>query len=328
MIFSGDTVIKLAIEQGLNDIRSNPWLIDNIMGHFKDPALSVYGQKEIDRCKEWFKNHKIEVLLRYRNDKDEFPCVTIALNGSSEIEDMRHLADTSTESVILMPSDINKPINYVVKPFIPTEVNNDTGFVGISPSIKSARLIRPDMILVDVSTGDGYLIKEIAEDGIFVEAGLNISAPKLAVVPRFQFYEAKVEHSFFRESYTIGCHVHGDPSTLLWLHAIVSYSLLRYKESLLEARGFTQSSFSSSDLAPNQYMSTPGGENVFSRFITLSGMIENSWVKSPYRIAEGVEIAEKIQGSESLKAGIKIISNLDSLDFLNTEEDSWTTIKD
>jgi hypothetical protein len=75
-------------------------------------------------------------------------------------------------------------------------------------------------------------------------------------------------------------------------------------------------------------MSTPGGENVFSRFITLSGMIENSWVKSPYRIAEGVEIAEKIQGSESLKAGIKIISNLDSLDFLNTEEDSWTTIKD
>lgn len=328
MIFSGDTVIKLAIEQGLSDIRSNLWLIDNIMGHFKDPALSTYGQKEIDRCKEWFKNNKIEVLLRYRLDKDEFPCVTIALNSSSEIEDMRHLADTSTESVVLMPSDINKPINYIVKPFVPSEVDNDSGFVGISSSIKSARLIQPGMILVDVSNGNGYVIRSIAEGGIFVDSNLNISAPKLAVVPRFQFYEAKVEHSFFRESYTIGCHVHGDPAILLWLHAIVSYCLLRYKESLLEARGFSQTSFSSSDVAPNQYMSTPGGENVFSRFVTLSGMVENSWIKSPYRIAEAVEIAEKTQGSESLMAGIKVISNIDSPDFLNTEEDIWTTIKD
>jgi hypothetical protein len=104
--------------------------------------------------------------------------------------------------------------------------------------------------------------------------------------------------------------------------------LLRYKESLLEARGFSQTSFSSSDVAPNQYMSTPGGENVFSRFVTLSGMVENSWIKSPYRIAEAVEIAEKTQGSESLMAGIKVISNIDSPDFLNTEEDIWTTIKD
>ena len=93
-------------------------------------ALDIPDSK-IDRCKEWFKNNKIEVLLRYRLDKDEFPCVTIALNSSSEIEDMRHLADTSTESVVLMPSDINKPINYIVKPFVPSEVDNDSGFVGI-----------------------------------------------------------------------------------------------------------------------------------------------------------------------------------------------------
>jgi hypothetical protein len=327
MIFSGDTVIKLAIEQGLNDIRTNPWLIDNIMGHFKDPALATYGQKEIDRCKEWFLNNKVEVLLRYRLDKDEFPCVTIALGASSEMEDMKHLADTSTESVVLLPSDINKPISYIIKPFTPTEINNDIGFIGTPESVK-IRLIRSGMILVDTSTGNGYEIKDIDENGIFVDPDLNIAAPKMAVVPRFQFYEAKVEHSFFRENYTIGCHVHGDPSTLLWLHAIVSYSLLRYKESLLEGRGFSQTSISSSDVAPNQYLSTPGGENVFSRFITLSGMVENSWIKSPQRIVEAVEIADKNVGSESLMAGIKIISNSNSPSFLNTEEDIGITVED
>ena len=171
-------------------------------------------------------------------------------------------------------------------------------------------------------------MKDVAENGVFIESNLNITASKMAVVPRFQFYEAKVERSFFRESYTIGCHVHGDPSTLLWLHAIVSYCLLRYKESLLEGRGFSQTSFSSSDISPNQYLSTPGGENVFSRFISLSGMVENSWIKSPQRIVEAVEIAEKNTDSESLMAGIKIISNLNSPSFLNTEEDSWITIED
>lgn len=307
MIFSGDVVIKLAVEQGLADIRANPYLIDNIMGQFKDPALATYGQKEIDRCKEWVLNNKIEVLLRYRLDKDEFPCVTIALNSSSELEDMKHLADTSTESVILMPSDINKPISYVVKPFVPTEFDINSGFVGIPSSAKNTQAIRAQMILVNLSTGDGYIIIDIAEGGILIESGLNITASSFAIVPRYPFYEAKVEHSFFRETYTLGCHVHGDPSTLLWLHAITAYCLLRYKESLLEARGFTQTTISSSDIAPNQHMSQPGGENIFSRFVTLSGMVENSWIKSPQRIAEGIEFAEKIPDSESLKAGIKII---------------------
>ena len=328
MIFSGDVTLKLAIEQSLEDIRTNPYLIDNIMGQFKEPHLKSYGDKEIARCKEWFLNNKIEVLLRYRLDKDEFPCITIALNSSTEMDDMKHLGDTSTESAILLPSDINKPIGFIVKPFTPSELDRDSGFVGIPEGTKNLNAIRPDMILVDPATGNGYPILEVVDGGVMIEADLSITASKLAVVPKYQFYEAKVEHSFFRESYTIGCHVHGDPSTLLWLHAIVTYALLRYKESLLEARGFSQTSIVSSDFAPNQHLSTPGGENVFSRFVTITGMVENSWIKSPMRIVEAVEIIDKKSDPESLKAGIKIISNLNPPDFLDTDNDLWTTIEE
>jgi hypothetical protein len=104
----------------------------------------------------------------------------------------------------------------------------------------------------------------------------------------------------------------------------VLYTILRYRESLLEGRQFTQSSVSSSDLVQNPNFEGPGGENVFSRYITLTGQVENSWLKTPFRIIEAVEINE--ENEEGFRSGIKILSNLDSPESLDTEDDIWTTI--
>ena len=116
MIFPGDVIVAESIRQGLDDIRKNIWLLDDIFSAFvKQPALAEkYGQKEIDAAKDWFLNNKIEVNLRYRNDKDQFPCVTIAMGGSVEKDDMKHLGDLSTEVETLMPNQIGKPIPYIV----------------------------------------------------------------------------------------------------------------------------------------------------------------------------------------------------------------------
>jgi hypothetical protein len=328
MIFAGDVVIKLAIQQGLEDLRKNPWLLDDILGQFSsEPAMaSVYGKKEIDAAKEWFLNNKIDIYMRYRLDKDQFPCITIALGSSSELDEMKHMADQSTEVVTLMPNDINKPISFVVKPFTPSSYDDDLGEL-VAPASVSLRQVRPGMILVDPDTGNGWVIRDVKNKIIEIDSGLGVSAKRFAVVPQYQIYKARREHSFFQESYSIGCHVHGDTAPLLWLHAIVVYSLLRYRESLLEARSFTQSSISSSDLVPNNDFGGPGGENVFSRYITLTGMVENTWLKTPTRVIEGIDIVEKQEG-DVLKSGIKILSNLNSPEDLDTEDDSWTTIKE
>ena len=243
-------------------MRKNPWLIDHMLSDCVDnPYLrEKYGQKQIDACKEWFLNNQIDIYMRPRNDKDRMPFVAIVPGNSPEKEDMKHMADQSTESVVLLPNTIGKPIPYIVKPFTPTGYDPSTGIVLIPPKTKDAKAIAVGQILVDPATGQGFSILEIVAGGVKIATGIDLDASQLAVVPQFQFYTARVEHTFFQESCEINCHAHGDPQNTTWLHSIVLYSILRYRESLLEATGYSQSSVSNSPLFEDPDYSGPGGE--------------------------------------------------------------------
>lgn len=325
-IFQSDLSIKTAIQLGMDDIRKNLWLIDDILGDaLSNPYLTdKYGQKQIDACKEWFSNNQIDIYMSERRDKDRFPCITITLGTSAEKPEMKTMADQSTETIKLLPNKIAKPIPYVVKPFSGFSYDPTSGELSIPPNIQNTNGIAPGMILVDPATSQGYVINDIFTNGIVIEPSLTITAAKLGIVPQYQFYEARIEHSFFQETYNIGCHVHGDPQALLWLHSIVLYSILRYRESLMEAQGFCESVVNSSDLQTNPQYSGPGGEEVYSRYITLTGQVENSWIKSPRRV---IEVAS-IKTPNSFVGGIKIISNLDTPNIIDQSTQTWTTTDD
>jgi hypothetical protein len=327
-IFQSDLSIKTAIELGIEDIRNNIWLVDDILGDaINNPYLKdKYGQKQIDACKEWLLNNQIDIYMADRNDKDRFPCVTITLGTSQEKDEMKHMADQSTETVMLLPSQINKPIPYVVKPFQIENYDMASGEVEVDQDEVDLAGMSPGMILVDPATGQGYVIIDLSPLGFFIESGLTLTTDTFGIVPQNQFYKARVEHSFFQETYNIGCHVVGDQQALLWLHSIVLYSILRYREGLLEAQGFTQSSLSSSDLLANPNFSGPGGERAWTRYITLTGMVENSWIKSPRRIIETVALREKT--NTGYIGGIKILSNLDAPDFIDKTNEPWYPSED
>ena len=65
-------------------------------------------------------------------------------------------------------------------------------------------------------------------------------------------------------------------------------------------------------------------ENVFSRWITLRGQVEESWVKTPRRFIEAIDLKDSDSG-DLTDQGIKIISK-NPPEELDTEEDVWITI--
>lgn len=328
MIFQSDAMIKTAIELGIEDMRKNPWLIQDMLSDFVTNAYLAdkYGQKQIDACVEWLKNNQIDIYMRGRDDKDRFPCISIELGNSSEKDEMKHMADTSTENTILMPNQIGKPIPYVVKPFTVISYDMNTGSVELDPNTIGLDAVAADMILVDPATGQGFVIRDVMLDSIIIDAGISLTASRLAVVPQHQYYVARIEHTFFQETFEIGCHAHGDPQVMLWLHSIALYSILRYRESLLEANGFSQSSLSSGRPDLNSVMSNQAGDKIWSRYISLTGMVEQSWIKSPKRIIESVALREK--SGNGYIGGIKILSNLDSPDFIDKTDESWYTVEE
>jgi len=324
-IFQGDVTIKALLDLGIEEMRKNPWLVEHALSSLKANRYvsDKYGQKNIDACLEWLANNKINVYMRPRNDKDELPCVSITPGPTPELPEMKHMADLSVFKKILLPLEIGKPIPFVVKPFTPTSYAS--GEVGIDPSTPGFDVIAPGMILVNPANGTGYVILGTSDGIIEIEPGLSIDATQFAVVPKYSFYEARIEHAFFQDSYTITCQTHGDPQTLIWLHAIVMYAILRYRESLLEGNGFAQSSLSSGEIMmdPN-YEGGDGGEQSYLRMIQLTGQVENTWIKLPRRFIESAVVKDR-EPTEIL-SGIKILSNYDAPPIIDETQEIWTTV--
>src|SRR5216683_1986705 len=81
----------------------------------------------------------------------------------------------------------------------------------------------------------------------------------------------------FGKAYRIGVHTGSEPVYLFWLHSVLVFILLRYKQVFLEARGFERTTISSSDFARDPNFEIY--EGVYSRYVTVTGYCRNFWPK-------------------------------------------------
>lgn len=318
-LFLGDIRIKTMLELGLEDISKNPWLLNDILGDtISNPYLRERYGSQIESCKQWLANNRINILLSARDDKMEFPSITIELGTSNEKADMKHMGDLSVESVKLYPNNINKPIPFVLKPTSGT-YNSTTGVFSFASAV-DLNAVSPGMVLVDPSTGNGYVIQSVTmANQVNLLTGLTINATAYGIIPEYQFYETKIGHTFMQEPYKIVCNAN-DQQTLLWLHSITVYSLLRYRQVLLEKDGYAESLISSSPMYPNQDYSD-AGQVIWSRDVNLTGQVENRWYMQPHRLIENISIGN----ANGYEGGVKIISNLtDTAEDLSTV--NWSTL--
>ena len=322
-LFQGDLIIKTAIELGLKDIKENLWLLDDIFSDLiNNPLLAQkYGAKEIDRAKEFILNNDIAIYMHHRLDKASFPHISIAEGSSSEDGSLATLADSSIGYEQYAPKDIDKPIKFILPPTRVDSYDKTTGIVVLLPN-ENNKYVREGMAILNLDDNTAFeIIEKTGEDSLRIASESSITG-KIAVTPKYIYYTAKRERITTQVQYSIGCHVHGDPSLSIFLYNIVKYLLLRYREGLLEHNGLEISSISSSELMENPSFSV---ENVYSRFITLSGLAEECWVKTPFRTIEAIDITA--EAGALVPSGIKFISK-DSVEPYNIEDQLWTTIED
>lgn len=321
MIFLGDLRIKACIELFLEDISKNEWLINDVLGDtVANPYLvKLYGS-QIESCKQWLKNNRINIFMSERDDRVEFPCVVIEMGTSNEKAEMKHMADLSTQVVNMIPNNINKPIPYVVKPLSGTYDTNLGTFTFSSPV--DLNLVGEGMILLDPASGTGYVINSnYAPNTVMLTKGLTLKAERFGIIPKYQYYQTRIGHSFFTEPYKITVNAI-DQQTCLWLHSIVVYALLRYRQSLLEADGYAESMISSGKMYPNLDFSDTG-QVIWSRDVNITGQVENRWLEQPHRIIETANLGQE----EGYVGGALIISNItDTFEDLSTV--NWSTIAD
>lgn len=333
-VFQGDVIIKAMVDLGIEEMKKNDWLLD----HAFESLLATkyiadkYGRKQIEAAKEWLANNKIDVYLRPREDKDQPPMVTIFPLPSNEKPEMKTLGDMSTIRKILMPNEIGKPIPFVVKPFTPLAYDIGTGLLALPSSTPGIETVVPGQVLVNPANSTGYIIQGVigvnaTTLAIQIQPGTPIpDATLLGIVPEYQYYEARVEHTYNQETYSIGCYAHGDVQNLIWLHTIVYYAIMRYRQTLLEGSGFAESVVNSGEIGEDPNFTGAGGEESYVRFITLTGQVEQSWIKAPQRFIESIVL----ENSTELTGGIKILTNEPPppTSVVDPHDNTWITVED
>lgn len=278
-----DIILRTAIMAGLEDLRANPDLLDYVFSSLpRDPlTFRDYGEHEVDVAKKWFLSQDIPVMMNTRVDETKVPCVTVSLQSSAE--DAPTLGDVHYETV----EKGKKPVVYY-GPFTPAAYNPMTGIVTMPSSFEGD--LFPGMILQDAS-GQSHEILDVIDAYTFEvkPAVMNLQGARI-VSMRGQVVTLESLH--FREEFEIGVHVAGEPVYLSYLHSIMVFVLLRYKEALIEGRGLEQTTISSGPVMLNTEFAM--GQPVFTRMIRMTGYVRQYWPKyfrAPIEgITEGIQV--------------------------------------
>lgn len=272
-VHQSDIILRSAIIAGIADMRANPWLLNSVFASLAQDTLTMadYGEQEIAQAKKWFLSTDIPVFMATRVDEAKFPCISIALQESVETE--ATLGDVHYDPQETMESEWPP----LAGPFSPVAYSAGAGMMRLPASVAEAVALVPGMVLIDRVGRMHPVLEVLDDDTIAIKAGTIADfGAALLKGPKPQFVTT-LESLAFRETYSIGLHVQGEPVHLTYLYSVIAFVLLRYKEALLEARGFERSTIAWSSFTRNEQTEV---ELVFSRYCTLTGYVRNYWPKA------------------------------------------------
>jgi hypothetical protein len=257
-IFQGDIIIRSAVVTALKELRENPSLIDDVLAGLPKDVLTSgrYGDKTIDQCKKWFLNTEIPVRLGLALAQLKSPIITIAMNQNAEeqatIGDVNYEvgeADPTTYTVLSNTAS-SLTVNEVIDAVVPSTGSFTVGTtVRTYTSVDRATKTFGGMTIVGTIT-----------------PGTTVTFP----------WRRALESVQSRESYDITVMVEGEVEYLLFLYSLVLFGILRRKEDLLDARGYTRMTW---QVGVAGMLDPSLRENFFTRAIQLTGFVQHGWPK-------------------------------------------------
>lgn len=118
MIIFPDFVLQTVVQETLEEISNDSNILDQLFSEFKRAHFNkTYGQAEIDEIRAYFEKKQIRVVTSWSMVKSEYPCYSIQLLQSQEIDGEAALGDyleaeflgDDGEEVNKYPSSLNYP---------------------------------------------------------------------------------------------------------------------------------------------------------------------------------------------------------------------------
>lgn len=295
-----DIVLRTAIMAALDDIRANPWLLDFCFQSLRHDVLTrkEYGEGEMQELKDWVLNNEIAVVMAHNLNNVRQPAISIEVADSNEIQqvlgDIHHTYVEKIVFVTKLPPLLT---------FTPAAYDKATGLITLAPTQNTAKVFVGNRVL-DRVNNVAYLIEEVVDDYSFrIPADTELNLTRAEVVPADDLWTANCESVRLQEGFNIDCIVQGDPTKTLILEALAKFILYRYKEDLLEARGFENTIIKSSGMTFSTMYGKEATQLLWKRVAMITGWSELSWPKTVSPPIAGMHVGILIPTTSGAPSG-------------------------
>lgn len=272
-----DLIIETTIRDGLEYLKNNPDVLDDVFSDLtKGYAARKYGQAEIDRIKTVVQSKNIAVVHSFHEAAAKSPCFSIQLGSENEAKDRAHLSDHEydVQEEITDQDELDDLVR--VPPFTPTDYDPFSGKVSVDDAVDLSP-INPGYLFVDADDNEFEIRRGFSNVAgnkfFFIE---KFSTPNIADDGLIKSFLNMTQHEEKGDSSAVsvlvGCHAK-DALLTKYLYTILKYIMKSRKRDLIQ-RAFTNSSFQGSDFTKDLRYE---GDQVFTRFFTISGQTEDSW---------------------------------------------------
>lgn len=279
-IFQDDMIIYTAIVAALEDVKANPYYIDDIASQIlTDPLLDKnYGAQEVQKFKDFMKQ-KFYVSVTHQIKDAKFPAISIALGPGSEDQAKAALGDSYEKTTIggdKLGASASKP-RIIVGPTTPTSYDPLTGAMSFDDKVNLDNVFADSMVVFDEINSKAYPIQLVMDSSnLMIEEGSQPNLTGCTIRPASNDYVQLRKSLFFYNNYEIGVHaING--TELMYLFQVMMFVLLKYKKTLFEARGLEITTLNYGAIE----RFGPGGDNdanvIWSRTIQLRGRVGMSW---------------------------------------------------
>jgi hypothetical protein len=288
-----DLIVESVIRDGLQNVRRDTTIIDDVFEDLSQTWLSKkYGDKEINRIKDFVRNTEVKFVQAFAQVPVSLPCVSLQLLGDDEDRQLTHLDDFEEDkkTTFTDPSDIAATL--ILDAIAVDTYDSLAGILTLDAGTDLQNVTR-NQLFVDAS-GNEFKILGVEESGsepkIMIAAGSDpdVLGP-CQVRSSIDYKQYEIRGTGDQVKLLLGVHTQ-DRLLTIYLYTLIKY-ILKSRTLDLVQRGFQLPTFSGSDFARNNNYTEP----VFERFMTVGGMVQDSWNSNKVIPIEDVEITTTVQ---------------------------------
>jgi len=292
-----DLIVEATIRDGLEDLKQNPDKLQDVFSPLlRTYASRKYGQTEIDKIKALLQKRAVAVVHSFYEAEAKSPCYSIQLATENEAKERARVGD--------FEADVQVPITdestlVRVPSFTPTAFDLVTGKVSVADGVDLEPAV-PGYIFVDAADNEFEIQPGISNEtgNKFFFVPRNGNAPDISGPCFIKTFLSYTQHESKGDTSAVNLliGVHSKDALLTkYLYVILKYIMKSRKNDIIR-RGILNSTFSGSDFTRDLKYE---GDQVFTRFFTLSGQVDDSWVSDDVPLIDRVEIdATPIDGGD------------------------------